>query len=218
MPGRPGSQQSHLWQIPQPSGLHAGRAGVQACLWGQPLVDYHKTEVATLAVGGARVGGFRYFEDLKTAADRFIMTPNNVTIDAYGIADLRVEPLVVSVPATPDDRWYIVHVGDHFNEVVANIGGYRSPQSGVYVLTGRMNAADSAARVAHGRAVQAVIWGIPAVNYDAMFQAFRAFAGQRSQQAPSGMRRAASSRPPAGPVERVRCPTYASAMSRRPST
>ena len=54
--------------------------GVQACLWGRPLVEYHKTEVAALAVGGARVGGFRYFKDLKTAADWFIVTPNNVTI------------------------------------------------------------------------------------------------------------------------------------------
>ena len=42
-----------------------------------------------------------------------------------------------------------------------------------------MDAVNNAASVAHGRAVQAVIWGIPAVNYDAMFQAFCAAGGGR---------------------------------------
>ena len=39
-------------------------------------------------------------------------------------------------------------------------------------LGGGIQAEGSAATVAHGRIVQAVIWGIPAVNYDAMFHAF----------------------------------------------
>ena len=44
-----------------------------------------------------------------------------------------------------------------------------------------MSAVNNAASVAHGRAVQAVIWGIPAVNYDAMFQAFCAAGGRANQ-------------------------------------
>jgi hypothetical protein len=35
--------------------------------------------------------------------------------------------------------------------------------------------------VVHGRAVRAAIWGIPAINYDAMFQAFRAAGGRANQ-------------------------------------
>ena len=44
-----------------------------------------------------------------------------------------------------------------------------------------MDAAGGVAGVVHGRAVQAVIWGVPAVNYDAMFQAFRAAGGAANQ-------------------------------------
>ena len=47
------------------------------------------TLAASLKAGGARIGGLRYFDALKTAADRFVVTPNNVTIDAYGYADQR---------------------------------------------------------------------------------------------------------------------------------
>jgi hypothetical protein len=110
--------------------------GVQACLWGRPLVEYHKTTAAALHAGGVRVNAYRYFDDRKTAADRFVVTPNNVTLDAYCLADLRVEPLVISVPALTEDRWYIVQISDHYDEIVTNIGGYRGPQPGLYVVTG----------------------------------------------------------------------------------
>ena len=110
--------------------------GVEACLWGRPLVEYHTTLAAGLKAGGVRIDGYRYFDELKTAADRFVVTPNNVTLDAYGFADLRVEPLVVSVPSSAGDRWYIVQISDFYDEIVANIGGYRGPQPGLYVVTG----------------------------------------------------------------------------------
>jgi hypothetical protein len=44
-----------------------------------------------------------------------------------------------------------------------------------------MDGAGSAASAVQGRAVQAMIWGIPAVNYDAMFQAFCAAGGGANQ-------------------------------------
>ena len=39
------------------------------------------------------------------------------------------------------------------------------------------SSADLAERVLHRRAVEAVIWGIPAVNFDLMFQALVRFYG-----------------------------------------
>jgi Protein of unknown function (DUF1254) len=39
--------------------------------------------------------------DVKTAADRYVVTPNNVSIDAYGVVKVSVEPVVISVPAGP---------------------------------------------------------------------------------------------------------------------
>jgi hypothetical protein len=82
------------------------------------------------------VNDLRHFDDLKTATDRFVVTPNNVSIDSYGVADMRLEPVVISVPAIADDRWYIVQIGDHFDEIVENIGGYRGGQPGLYLITG----------------------------------------------------------------------------------
>lgn len=110
--------------------------GVEACLWGRPLVEYAVTFAAALKAGATRVSGLRYFDDLKTADDRFVVTPNNVTIDGYGTADLRTEPVVVSVPALAEDRWYIVQIGDYYDEIVHNIGGYSGPEPGLYVITG----------------------------------------------------------------------------------
>lgn len=59
-----------------------------------------------------------------------------MTIDGYGMADLRSEPVVVSVPALAEGRWYIVQISDSYDEIVDNIGGYKSPEPGLYMVTG----------------------------------------------------------------------------------
>jgi hypothetical protein len=110
--------------------------GLQAYLWGFPLYDYSRTEPKSIEVGGAYLNDFRKYEELKTAKDRFVVTPNNVTIDAYASLDLTAEPAVIFVPALADSRWYIVQIGDSFDEIVRNIGGTKRPQPGVYLVTG----------------------------------------------------------------------------------
>jgi len=109
--------------------------GVQACLWGRPLIEYALTTARSALADGARINGFRYFDDLKDADSRFVVTPNNVSIDGYGEAVLD-EPLVISVPAIDSARWYIVQVSDFFDEIVSDIGGYQGAAPGLYVLTG----------------------------------------------------------------------------------
>lgn len=110
--------------------------GLQAYLWGFPLQYYGQTVPDTIKAGGAYVNELRKFTELKTAADRFVVTPNNVTIDAYGAGDVTAEPLVIVVPPLPEPRWYIVQIGNFFDEVTHNIGGTKGPQPGVYVVTG----------------------------------------------------------------------------------
>jgi hypothetical protein len=110
--------------------------GVQAYLWGVPLLEYGHTTPKTLQVGGVYVNDLHKFSDLKTAKDRFIVTPNNVTIDAYGIFDVTSEPLVVFVPRLSAPRWYIVQIGDMFDEIIHNVGGIKGEQPGVYLITG----------------------------------------------------------------------------------
>ncbi|MGO4835595.1 DUF1254 domain-containing protein, partial [Rhizobiaceae sp. 2RAB30] len=110
--------------------------GVQAYLWGLPLVMSGQTLAAGVKAGAVRVNDFRKFDKLKTAADRFVTTPNNVTLDAYGAADVSSEPVVIFVPKLSEPRWYLVQVGDYFDEVVRNIGGIKGEQPGTYILTG----------------------------------------------------------------------------------
>lgn len=110
--------------------------GLQACLWGRPLIEYAITTARSAQADGARINGFRYFDDLKDADSRFVVTPNNVSIDGYGEAVLDTEPLVISVPALESERWTIVQVSDFFDEIVSDIGGSRGAAPGLYVLTG----------------------------------------------------------------------------------
>jgi hypothetical protein len=110
--------------------------GVQAYLWGVPFVEYGKTVGAALQAGGTAINAFRKFETLKTAKDRFVVTPNNVTIDAYAAFDVTDEPAVIFVPKLTPERWYIVQLGDHFDEIFHNIGGIKGQQAGVYLITG----------------------------------------------------------------------------------
>ena len=79
--------------------------GVQASLWGYPLRFYGGMVPPALKVGGAYVNDLRKFTELKTAKDRFIVTPNNVTIDAYCTFDVTSEPLVIFVPKLAAPRW-----------------------------------------------------------------------------------------------------------------
>jgi hypothetical protein len=111
-------------------------AGVLAAIWGQPLVDNAHTLGAALKVGAVGLNYYRKFPDLKTAADKFVNTPNNVSIDGYGAADLGTEPVVVSVPALTEKRWYIVQIGDYYDQVVYNIGGSKGAEPGLFLLTG----------------------------------------------------------------------------------
>jgi len=110
--------------------------GVQAYLWGVPLLEYAKTGVGGLKAHAVARNAFRMYSTLKSAKDRFIVTPNNVTIDGYGIAEVTDEPAVVYVPKLADDRWYIVQIGDYYDEIAHNIGGTRGQQPGVYAITG----------------------------------------------------------------------------------
>ena len=63
--------------------------GVQAYLWGVPIVEYGKTGVGGLKARAVALNSFRKYPTLKTAKDRFVVTPNNVTIDGYGVCDLK---------------------------------------------------------------------------------------------------------------------------------
>ena len=115
---------------------HAYALGIQAVLWGYPLAEYLNTNYVATKSGASFLNYFRRFDALKTAADRYVVTPNNVSIDAYGAADLRKEPLVLSVPSLMKPRWYLVQVGDMFDELAYEVGGYKGAETGLFLVTG----------------------------------------------------------------------------------
>ena len=110
--------------------------GIQALLWGRPLIMYQKTASAGIKAGGVGLNYYRKFSNLKTAKDRFINTPNNVTIDAYAFVDVTHEPVVLKVPALREDRWYIVQVIDLYDETIYDVGGSKGQEPGLFLVTG----------------------------------------------------------------------------------
>jgi hypothetical protein len=58
-----------------------------------------RTTLAGLPAGASHINSWRKFADLKAAADRYVVTLNKVSIDAYGLVEVSVAPVVISVPA-----------------------------------------------------------------------------------------------------------------------
>jgi len=110
--------------------------GVQAWLWGYPLYFYDVNGPKSLQANAVGMNTLRKYSALKTAKDRVVVTPNNVTIDAYARVDVSKEPVVVHVPALTESRWYLTQIGNMFDEVTLNIGGIKGPQPGDYLITG----------------------------------------------------------------------------------
>jgi hypothetical protein len=90
----------------------------------------------TLQVKGIGLNSFQKFDRLKTAEDRFVVTPNNLTIDAYAIFDTTRGPLVMHVPKLDEARWFIVQIGDALDDVILNLGGTRPAVPGAYLIIG----------------------------------------------------------------------------------
>jgi hypothetical protein len=71
------------------------------------------------------VGGFNVYRNYSepfTPDNRDIVTPNNDTPYSWAWLDLRAEPMVVSVPAVPKDRYYVMQWIDLFTQNFAYIG------------------------------------------------------------------------------------------------
>ena len=84
--------------------------------WRTQAVD----KTANGYVGGFNV--FRHYSEPFTPDNKDIVTPNNDTPYSWAWLDLRAEPMVVSVPAVPKDRYYVMQWIDLFTQNFAYIG------------------------------------------------------------------------------------------------
>jgi hypothetical protein len=86
-------------------------------------------------VGGFNV--FRHYSEPFTPDNRDIVTPNNDTPYSWAWLDLRAEPIVVSVPAVPKDRYYVMQWIDLFTYNFAYIGVRATGfEAGSYMIAG----------------------------------------------------------------------------------
>jgi hypothetical protein len=71
------------------------------------------------------VGGFnqfRHYSKAFTPANHDVVTPNNDTPYSWAWLDLRAEPIVISVPEVPRERYYVLQFIDLFTYNNAYIG------------------------------------------------------------------------------------------------
>lgn len=106
-----------------------------------PLLNYKTLHEQTQdPASPSYIGGFnryRHYTRSYTADDTTIVTPNNDTPYSWAWFDLRREPVVLSVPAVSEDRYYVVQLIDLFTFIYAYVGlRTTGPGAGDYLLAG----------------------------------------------------------------------------------
>lgn len=98
-----------------------------AWIYAYPMMENYNTMYlqAVDAKSTAYVGGFnrfRHYSEPFTPANKDIVTPNNDTPYSWAWLDLRTEPIVLTVPAVPKDRYYVCQFFDLFTYNFAYVG------------------------------------------------------------------------------------------------
>lgn len=119
--------------------------GVNAVIWGYPAVLFEDLmrgrtlPDAEASTGNPRsqVNEFGMVRDLRGPEYKQIATPNNDTLYAQAFVDLSREPMVISVPAVDDDRYYVLQLWDPNGDTFDYIGTRTTGRgAGDYALVG----------------------------------------------------------------------------------
>lgn len=106
-----------------------------------PIASYGTwSKQATMPEAPEYVGGFntfRHYSQAFTPDNKDIVTPNNDTPYSWAWLDLRAEPMVLSVPKVPKDRYYVMQLIDLFTYNFGYVG-VRSTgfNAGHYLIAG----------------------------------------------------------------------------------
>jgi hypothetical protein len=99
--------------------------------WRKQAVDSHAHEY----IGGFNV--YRHYAQVFTPENKDIVTPNNDTPYSWAWFDLRAEPVVISVPAVPKDRYYVIQLIDLYTHNFGYIGVRATGnEAGSYLIAG----------------------------------------------------------------------------------
>lgn len=139
---------SLLGPIASPSGAAAAEAETlraiakEATIWGFPLVDNYRIQYSYFADRGgpefkAPWNVIANTARVYTPEDKAIQTPNSDTPYSYIGADLRAEPLVISVPAVEAGRYYSLQFIDQHTFNFAYVGSRATGnEAGSFLLAG----------------------------------------------------------------------------------
>lgn len=114
----------------------------EAAIWGFPLVDNYRIQYSYFAErGGAEFKApwntIANTARVYTPEDKAIQTPNSDTPYSYIGADLRTEPLVISVPAVEAGRYYSLQFIDQYTFNFAYVGSRTTGnEAGSFLLAG----------------------------------------------------------------------------------
>ena len=114
----------------------------EAFIYAYPMLYNYKTmqlqtqdQFNSGYVGG--FGQFRHFSKPSTPEDKDIVSPNNDTPYSWAWLDLRAEPMVLSVPAVPEDRYYVLQWFDLYTHNFAYVGVRATGfEAGSYLFAG----------------------------------------------------------------------------------
>lgn len=109
--------------------------GLEAYLWGFPLYTYCNALTDWLKSETVGLNTLRAPPRIPSALDGSVEA-TDVVLEARAAFDVSHEPVVVHVPHLDSARWYLVQIGDTFDEVIANVGGTKGAQPGDYVIVG----------------------------------------------------------------------------------
>ncbi|MGZ5912007.1 MAG: DUF1254 domain-containing protein [Reyranella sp.] len=114
----------------------------EAYIYGYPMVDGYRVNYAFFLLPGnpeykAPLGQLVNLARLFTPADTAVQTPNSDTPYSFFGADLRAEPVVVTVPEIEKDRYYSIQLVDAYTQNFAYIGSRATGNgAGNFLLTG----------------------------------------------------------------------------------
>ena len=127
----------------------------EAYIYGYPLVDHYRIQYAYFVdQGGPEYKGpwnqVHHTARVYTPADRAIQSPNSDTPYSFIGADLRAEPLVISVPAVEPARYYSAQFVDAYTHNFAFVGSRATGNgAGRFLLAGPRWTGDKPAGVDH---------------------------------------------------------------------
>ena len=120
----------------------ARELAVEAYIFAYPMIELYRTALnqAVLDDSSTFIAPFNTLHNdtkLLDASFTSVVRPNNDTLYSFIWLDLRDEPMVISVPETPDNRYYVLQLLDMYTHNFGYIGTRKTGNgAGNYLIAG----------------------------------------------------------------------------------